>query len=158
MMTPRLQMNAPCTYNLDSVYSIDSSSYMSRSGFLRGIEEAWTDCVKKMYEEFDASFAANEGLAAVVRDLTPSKRHLKVNRLSKRRCSIECEYGGRLYLTATDDDSLIMSFDGHISNDENPIDLAWYDSHEAARFIANAFKAYRMIQKKFWEELNRCLS
>ena len=93
MMTPRLQMNTPCTYNLDSVYSIDSSSYMRRSGFLKGIEEAWTDCVKKMYEEFDASFAANEGLAAVVRDLTPSKRHLKVNRLSKRRCSIECEHG-----------------------------------------------------------------
>ena len=155
MMTPRLQMNTPCTYNLDFVYSIDSSSYMSRSGFLRGIEEAWTDCVKKMYEEFDASFAANEGLAAVLRDLAPSKRHLKVNRLSKRRCSIECEYGGRLYLTATDDDSLIMSFDGHQSNDGSSIDLAWYDSLEAARFIGNAFKAYRLIQKKFWEELNR---
>ena len=155
MMTPRLQMNTPCPYNLDSVYSIDSSSYMRRSGFLKGIEEAWTDCVEKMYEEFDASFAANEGLAAVLRDLAPSKRHLKVNRLSKRRCSIECEYGGRLYLTATDDDSLIMSFDRHPSDEESPIDLAWYDSLEAARFIGNAFKAYRMIQEKFWEELNK---
>ena len=52
-------MNTPCTYNLDSVYSIDSSSYMSRSGFLRGIEEAWAACVKKIYEEFDASFYHN---------------------------------------------------------------------------------------------------
>lgn len=154
-MTPRLQMNTPCTYNLDSVYSIDSSSYMSRSGFLKGIEEAWTASVEKMYEEFDASFAANEGLAAVLRDLKPSRRRLKVNRLGEDCCLIECEQGGRLYLTSTDTDSLILSFDRHPSDEESPIDLAWYDSLEAARFIGNAFKAYRLIQKKFWEELNR---
>ena len=66
MMTPRLQMKSPCTYNLDEVKSIDIPSYLSRLGFVGGIETAWISCVKRMYEDFEASFAANEGLEAVI--------------------------------------------------------------------------------------------
>ena len=36
MMTPRLQMNSPCTYNLDAARSVDASSHMDRSGFFGG--------------------------------------------------------------------------------------------------------------------------
>ena len=154
MMTPRLQMNTPCSYNLYAARSVDVSSYMDRLGFFRGIAQAWEDCVKRMYDEFDASFAASEGLEAIIRDLVPSRRRLAVNRISISCYSIECEQGGKLYLTATDDDSIILSFDQR-SADEYNIDLAFYDSFEAARFIGNAFKAYRMIQDNFWRVLSR---
>ena len=154
MMTPRLQMNSPCTYNLDAARSVDASSHMDRSGFFGGIAQAWTGCVKRMYDEFNASFAANEGLEAVIRDLAPSKRRLAVCRINRRCYSIECEQGGKLFLTETDDESIILSF-RQGSSDEDSIDLAYYDSLEAAKFIGNAFKAYRMIQESFWRTLNR---
>ena len=76
--------------------------------------------MEKMYEDFDASFAANEGLAAVLRDLKPSRRRLKVNRLGEDCYLIECEQGGKMYLTSTDTDSLILSFDRRPSDEESP--------------------------------------
>ena len=76
MMTPRLKMNTPCSYNLDAARSVDVSSYMDRSGFFGGIAQAWENCVKRMYDDFDASFAASEGLEAIIRDLAPSRRKL----------------------------------------------------------------------------------
>ena len=60
-----------------------------------------------------------------------------------------------LFLTATDDDSIILSFDQQ-SADEDNIDLAFYDSFEAAQFIGNAFRAYRMIQENFRRKLSDC--
>ena len=153
-MRPRLQMNTPCSYNLDAARSVDVSSYMDRWGFFGGIAQAWENCVKRMYEDFDASFAASEGLEAIIRDLAPSRRRLAVNRISRSCYSIEREQGGKLYLTATEDDSIILSFSQRFTEDDS-IDLAFYDSFEAARFIGNAFRAYRMIQENFWRTLNR---
>lgn len=154
MMTPRLQMNSPCSYNLDAAKNVDASSYIDRLGFFRGIAQAWESCVRRMYDDFEASFAASEGIEAIVRDLAPSRRRLAVNRISRSCYSIECEQGGKLYLTATDDDSIILSFDQQFSKDTE-IDLAFYDSLEAARFIGNAFRAFRMIQDNFWRTLSR---
>ena len=154
-MTPRLQMNTPCSYNLDAARSVDVSSYMNKLGFFGGIAQAWENCVKRMYDDFDASFAANEGLEAIIRDLAPSRRRLTVNRISRSCYSIECEQGGKLYLTATDDDSIILSFDQRSADDDN-IDLAFYDSFEAARFIGHTFRAYRMIQENFRRKLSEC--
>ena len=147
-------MKTPCSYNLDAARAVDVSSYMNRLGFFGGIAEAWESCVKRMYDDFDASFAASEGLEAIIRDLAPSRRRLAVNRISRSCYSIECEQGGKLYLTATEDDSIILSFDQR-SADEDNIDLAFYDSFEAAQFIGNAFRAYRMIQDNFWRALSR---
>ena len=154
-MTPRLQMNTPCSYNLDAARAVDVSSYMDRLGFFGGIAQAWENCVKRMYNDFEASFAASEGLEAIIRDLAPSRRRLAVNRISRSCYSIECEQGGKLYLTATEDDSILLSFDQR-SADEDNIDLAYYDSNEAARFIGNAFRAYRMIQESFRRKLSEC--
>lgn len=154
-MTPRLQMKSPCTYNLDEVKSIDIPSYLSRLGFVGGIETAWISCVKRMYEDFEASFAANEGLEAVICDLAPSRRRLTVSKVSPNAYSIECEQGARVFLTATDDDSIILSFERQHVNEEDSLDLAYYDSHEAARFIGNIFRAYRKIQEDFWKQLSR---
>ena len=78
MMTPRLQKNTTCSYNLDAARNVDASSYMDRLGFFRGIAQSWENCVRRMYDDF-----------------------------------------------------------------------------EAARFIGNAFRAYRMIQDNFWRTLNR---
>ena len=91
MMTPRLQMKSPCTYNLDEVKSIDIHLYLSRFGFVGGIETAWFSCVKRMYEDFEAPFAANEGLDTVIRDLAPSRRRLTVSKISPKVYSFECE-------------------------------------------------------------------
>lgn len=157
MMTPRLQMKSPCTYNLDEVKSIDIPSYLSRLGFVGGIETAWISCVKRMYEDFGASFAANEGLEAVIRDLAPSRRRLTVSKVSPNAYSIECEQGARVFLTATDNDSIILSFERQHVNEEDSLDLAYYDSHEAAKFIGNIFRAYRKIQEDFWTQLSRKL-
>ena len=154
-MTPRLQMKSPCIYNLDEVKSIDIPSYLSRLGFVGGIETAWISCVKRMYEDFEASFAANEGLEAVIRDLAPTRRRLTVSKVSPNAYSIECEQGARVFLTATDDDSIILSFERQHVNEEDSLDLAYYDSHEAARFIGNSFRAYRKIQEDFWKQLSR---
>ncbi len=155
MMTPRLQMKSPCTYNLDEVKSIDIPSYLNRLGFARGVETAWINCVKRMYEDFEASFAANEGLEAVIRDLAPSRRRLTMSKVSHNVYSIRCEQGARVFLTATDDDSIILSFESQHVNNDVSLDFAYYDSHEAARFIGNIFWAYRMIQNNFWRYLNR---
>ena len=64
-MTPRLRMNSPCTYNLDAARSVDVSSYMDRLGFFSGMSQAWENCVRRLYDDFDASFAASEGLEAI---------------------------------------------------------------------------------------------
>ena len=154
-MTPRLRMNSPCTYNLDAARSVDVSSYMDRLGFFSGMSQAWEKCVRRLYDDFDASFAASEGIEAIIRDLAPSRRRLTVNRISRSCYSIECEQGAKLFLTATDDDSIILSFNQQ-SADEDNIDLAFYDSFEAARFIGNAFRAYRMILENFRRKLSDC--
>ena len=153
-MPPRLQMNSPCSYNLDAARSVDVSTYMNRLGFFGGLAQAWENCVRRMYDGFDASFAASEGLEAIIRDLAPSRRRLTVNRISRSCCSIECKQGGKLFITETEDDSIILSFDQHTTDDDS-IDLAFYDSYEAARFIGNAFRAYRMIQENFRRILSR---
>ena len=145
-------MNSPCTYNLDAARSVDVSSYMDRLGFFSGMSQAWEKCVRRLYDDFDASFAASEGIEAIIRDLAPSRRRLTVNRISRSCYSIECEQGAKLFLTATEDDSIILSF-GQQFTEDGSIDLAYYDSNEAARFIGNAFRAYRMIQESFWAKL-----
>lgn len=150
MMTPRLQMKSPYTRDTDTDKFIGAASRLARSGVLNGISEAWENCIRMMYDCFDASFAANEGIEAVIRDLAPSRRRLSVSKVDSSCYSIECEQGGILYLTATDDDSIILSFDRRQSCAESSIDLAYYDSNEAARFIGNAFKAYRKIQENIY--------
>lgn len=152
MMTPRLQMKAPCTYDLDCAKSIDAPSYMTGSGIMNGIEAAWVSCVKEMYDSFAASFAANEGIEAIIRDLSPSRRRLTVNRISGRNYSIECAQGARLFLTANNDDSIILSFERQTDNEGESLDLGYYDSNEAAGFICNAFRTYRKMQEDFQRE------
>lgn len=148
MMTPKLQMKRPSSFNLHLTADIDVSAYTSKYGFCDGIEAAWESYVTRLYDNLEASFAANEGLDAVLRYLNPGKRRLSVNRIHLDCCSIECTQGGRIYLTATEDDSLILSF-GHNNPGTGRIDLGYYDSLEAALFIGNIFKAYRMISKSF---------
>lgn len=150
MMKPRLQMRTPYTHDIYTDKYIGAASRLARSGIFKGIAEAWESCIRMMYDEFDASFAANEGIEAVIRDLAPSRRRLTVSKIDRSCYSIECEQGGRLYLTATDDDSIILSFGRWQSCAESSIDLACYDSNEAARFIGNAFKAYRKIQENVY--------
>ena len=156
MMKIALQMKSPYLNEQDMVSSIDAQSYMYKFGFFGGVDAAWKDYVRQSYEDFDASFAANEGIEAVIRDLVPSRRRLTVKRVSRNRYSIECEQGAKAFLTATEDDSIILSFGSDCDNDDESLDLAYYESKVAARFIGNIFKAYRRIQKDFWHKLSHC--
>lgn len=155
-MIPRLQMKEPYRFSYDKVYSVDVQRYMSEGGFISGLTAAWKDYVYEMYEHFEADIAANEGIEAVIRDLMPARRRLKVSKLKDKCFVIDCNEGGAsVYLTVGDDDSLILSFPksyGPVSSDR--IDLGCYDSAEAASFIAQAFKAYRELNNRFWRVLN----
>lgn len=155
-MIPRLQMKEPYRFSYDKVHSVDVQRYMSEGGFISGLTAAWKDYVYEMYEHFEADIAANEGIEAVIRDLMPARRRLKVSKLKDKCFVIDCNEGGAsVYLTVGDDDSLILSFPksyGPVSSDR--IDLGCYDSAEAASFIAQAFKAYRELNNKFWRVLN----
>ena len=57
-----LQMKSPYFNEQDMVSSIDAQSYMYKFGFFGGVDAAWKDYVRQSYEDFDASFAANEGI------------------------------------------------------------------------------------------------
>lgn len=155
-MIPRLQMKEPYRFSYDKVHSVDVQRYMSEGGFISGLTAAWKDYVYEMYEHFEADIAANEGIEAVIRDLMPARRRLKVSKLKDKCFVIVCNEGGAsVYLTVGDDDSLILSFPksyGPVSSDR--IDLGCYDSAEAASFIAQAFKAYRELNNRFWRVLN----
>ena len=151
-MRPRLQMKKPCCCNVRQADAVDVSAYISKYGFCDGIEAAWESYVTWLYDNLEASFAANEGLDAVLRYLNSGKRRLIVNKIHLDCCSVECPQGGRIYLTATEDDSLILSF-GHKNPGTGRIDLGYYDSLEAALFIGNIFKAYRMIRENFQKQL-----
>ena len=148
-MTPRLQMKEPCRFKYNNIHSIDIQSYMNSYGFIAGLSSAWNDYVLEMFENFDASMAANEGIEATLRELSPSRRRLSVSKLQPNEYMIECyEGGGRLWITAQDDDSLILSITPD-SDFESAIDLGCYDSTEAAGFIAQAFRAYRELYRGF---------
>ena len=155
-MIPRLQMKEPYRFSYDKVHSVDVQRYMSEGGFISGLTAAWKDYVYEMYEHFEADIAAYEGIEAVIRDLMPARRRLKVSKLKDKCFVIDCNEGGAsVYLTVGDDDSLILSFPksyGPVSSDR--IDLGCYDSAEAASFIAQAFKAYRELNNRFWRVLN----
>ena len=155
-MIPRLQMKEPYRFSYDKVHSVDVQRYMSEGGFISGLTAAWKDYVYEMYEHFEADIAANEGIEAVIRDLMPARRRLKVSKLKDKCYVIDCNEGdASVYLTVGDDDSLILSFPksyGPVSSDR--IDLGCYDSAEAASFIAQAFKAYRELNNRFWRVLN----
>ena len=50
---------------------------------------------------------------------------------------------------------MILSFpESYGLYNADSIDLSYYDSAEAASFIAQAFKAYRELNNKFWRVLN----
>lgn len=149
MMTPRLQMKEPCRFKYNNIHSIDIQSYMNSYGFTAGLSTAWRDYILEMFENFDASIAANEGIEATVRELSPSRRRLSVSKQKHNGYMIECnEGGGRLWLTSHEDDSLILSITTD-SDFESAIDLGCYDSLEAAGFIAQAFRAYRELYRGF---------
>ena len=155
-MIPRLQMKEPYRFSYDKVHSVDVQRYMSEGSFISGLTAAWKDYVYEMYEHFKADIAANEGIEAVIRDLMPARRRLTISRENDNCYIIECNEGGVfVYLTLEEDDSLILSFPksyGPVSSDS--IDLGCYDSAEAASFIAQAFKAYRELNNRFWRVLN----
>lgn len=156
MMIPRLQMKEPYRFCYDKVHSVDVHRYMSEGGYIAGLAAAWKDYVYEMYEHFDADIAANEGIEAVIRYLMPARRRLTISKENDNCYIIGCNEGGAfVYLTLEEDDSLILSFPksyGPVSSDS--IDLGCYDSAEAASFIAQAFKAYRELNNKFWRVLN----
>ena len=155
-MIPRLQMKEPYRFSYDKVHSVDVQRYMSEGGFISGLTAAWKDYVYEMYEHFEADIAANEGIEAVIRYLMPARRRLTISKENDNCYIIGCNEGGAfVYLTLEEDDSLILSFPksyGPVSSDR--IDLGCYDSAEAASFIAQAFKAYRELNNKFWRVLN----
>lgn len=156
MMIPRLQMKGPYRFCYDKVHSVDVHRYMSERGYIGGLAAAWKDYVHEMFDHFEADIAANEGIEAVIRDLMPARRRLTISRENDNCYIIECNEGGAfVYLTLKEDDSLILSFPksyGPVSSDR--IDLGCYDSAEAASFIAQAFKAYRELNNRFWRVLN----
>ena len=107
MMIPRLQMKEPYRFSYDKVHSVDVQRYMSEGGFISGLTAAWKDYVYEMYEHFEADIAANEGIEAVIRDLMPARRRLKVSKLKDKCYVIDCNEGGAsVYLTVGDDDPL----------------------------------------------------
>ena len=155
-MIPRLQMKEPYRFSYDKVHSADVHRYMSEGGYIAGLAAAWKDYVYEMFDHFEADIAANEGIEAVIRDLMPARRRLTISRENDNCYVIECNEGSAsVYLSVEDDDSLILSFPksyGPVSSDR--IDLGCYDSAEAASFIAQAFKAYRELNNRFWIVLN----
>ena len=156
MISPRLQMKQPYIFNYDNIDSVDVYKYMSESGFINGLSEAWEEYVHEMFGNFEADISANEGAEAVIRCLMPSKRKLNVIKLDKCTYVIECnEGGGRVFLSTDDNDSLILSF-GRSDNrsDRGQIDLSCYDCADAAAFIAAAFRSYRTLNHKFWKALS----
>ena len=158
MMTPELQMKEPYRFNYDNINSVDVRRYMSESGFIGGLSAAWDDYVHEMFGNFEAGIAANEGIEAVIRDLMPARRRLYVSKMREGMYAIECVGGGaRAYLAEGEDDSLTFSFNPSESSDnENIIDLGYYDSLEAASFIGHAFKAYRELNDRFRNVLYNC--
>ena len=156
MMIPRLQMKEPYRFSYDKVHSVDVHRYMSEGGYIAGLATAWKDYVYEMFDHFEADIAANEGIEAVIRDLMPARRRLKVSMKSDTCYVIECNEGSAsVYLSVEEDDSLILSFpESYGSVESGSIDLGCYDSAEAASFIAQAFKAYRELNNRFWRVLN----
>lgn len=131
MTIPRLQMKNPHYHSADS--RLVHRSHIS-----------WNEYVRTAYENFTPSFAANEGLDAIINYMSPSRRKLKVSMITAHTCCIESQEGLRLYLMELDEDNLILS----LMTVDADMNLAFYDATDTARFIGKLFSSYRKLSKR----------
>lgn len=151
MMIPRLQIKRPYLFNYNKIDEVDIKGYMSTYGIVKGISESWERYVREMYENFEATISPNDGIEAVIQNLKPAVRKLRIKHITDACSSIECQEGGGLiFLTLLEDESMVLSFGTPpFEIEDDYLDLSYFDSADIAEFIAATFKAYRTLTNRF---------
>lgn len=103
---------------------------------------SWECYVQEKFSDFLAPFAANEGIDAVIRYMTPGRRKLQVNRVNESSYLISSKEGTHLVLSQISEDSLILRLDGSCTADVS-MELGYYDAADVANFIGHMFAEYR---------------
>lgn len=132
MTRPRLQMKHPLT-------RVNTPSHSC----------SWEEHVRNAYIQFCPPFAANEGIDAVIRYMSPSRRRLSVCQVTLDSYSIESREGCKLFLSQPDEQSLMISIDKPmVTPRESNMELIYYDATDTARFIGQIFTSYRRNNKR----------
>ena len=103
---------------------------------------SWDTYVRNAYENFLAPFAANEGVDAVIRYMSPGRRRLTVDKVDNSSYLITSRGVGRLVLSQVCGDSLQLYIINGDSCSEG-MELGYYDATDVARFIGQTFSNYR---------------
>lgn len=125
-MRPRLQMKSPHT----------GTRYVTHA------KASWDSYVREAYENFLAPFAANEGVDAVIRYMSPGRRRLMVEKVDNAIYLITGKGGNQMVLSQAYGDSLLL----HTVNGDcrsGGMELGYYDATDVARFIGQTFSNYR---------------
>lgn len=125
-MRPRLQMISPHI----------GTRYVTHA------KASWDTYVRNAYENFYAPFAANEGVDAVIRYMSPGRRRLMIENVDSTSYLITGKGGNQMILSQACCDSLQL----HIVNGDScseGMELGYYDATDVARFIGQTFSNYR---------------
>ena len=125
-MRPRLQMISPHI----------GTRYVTHA------KASWDTYVRNAYENFYAPFAANEGVDAVIRYMSPGRRRLMVEKVDNAIYLITGKGGNQMVLSQACGDSLLL----HTVNGDcrsGGMELGYYDATDVARFIGQTFSNYR---------------
>ena len=125
-MRPRLQMISPHT----------ETRYVTHA------KPSWDTYVRNAYENFHAPFAANEGVDAVIRYMSPGRRRLIVEKVDNAIYLITGKGGNQMVLSQAYGDSLQLYIINGDSSSEG-MELGYHDATDVARFIGQTFSNYR---------------
>ena len=125
-MRPRLQMISPHT----------GTRYITHA------KPSWDTYVRNAYENFHAPFAANEGVDAVIRYMSPGRRRLMVEKVDNAIYLITGKGGNQMVLSQACGDSLLLHTVNGDSCSEG-VELGYHDATDVARFIGQTFSNYR---------------
>ena len=103
---------------------------------------SWDSYVREADENFLAPFAANEGVDAVIRYMSPGRRRLMVEKVDNAIYLITGKGGNQMVLSQAYGDSLLL----HTVNGDcrsGGMELGYYDATDVARFIGQTFSNYR---------------
>ena len=121
-MRPRLQMISPHI----------GTRYVTHA------KASWDTYVRNAYENFYAPFAANEGVDAVIRYMSPGRRRLMIENVDNTSYLITGKGGNQMILSQACCDSLQL----YIVNGDSCSE-GYYDATDVARFIGQTFSNYR---------------
>ena len=108
---------------------------------------SWDTYVRNAYENFYAPFAANEGVDAVIRYMSPGRRRLMIENVDNTSYLITGKGGNQIILSQACGDSLLL----HTVNGDccsEGMEVGYYDATDVARFIGQIFSNYRKQQNR----------